>query len=109
MKLDDLPASVRALLDLRLGDGDAWPEPQAIARDAIHVAPFHPNLLPKVLRKRVYDVAHRMQCPADFVAVPALIMLGSIIGTGCTIRPKQRDNWTEYPNLWGGVVAHPGH
>jgi len=108
MKLDDLPESIRALIDLRLGDGDAWPEPQAIVRDSIPVAPFHPNLLPKVLRKRVYDVAHRMQCPADFVAVPALIMLGSIIGTGCTIRPKQRDNWTEYPNLWGGVVAPPG-
>jgi putative DNA primase/helicase len=35
-------------------------------------------------------------------------MFGSIIGAGCTVRPKQKDNWTEVPNLWGAIVARPG-
>ena len=49
-----------------------------------------------------------MQCPVDFVAVKTVCMQGSVIGAGCAVRPKQLDDWTEVPNLWGGVVARPG-
>lgn len=108
MKPNDVPESLLDFLRLHHDGGDVWPDPQPLARDVIPVAPFRKGLLPKVLRNRVYDVAHRMQCPPDFVAVPLLVMIGSIIGTGCGIRPKQRDDWIEYPNLWGAVVARPG-
>jgi len=49
-----------------------------------------------------------MQCPIDFVAVAAVTMLGSVIGTGCAIRPKQKDDWVVVPNIWGAVVGRPG-
>ena len=64
--------------------------------------------LPPVLRERCVDIAYRMQCPIDFVAVTTVCMLGSVIGAGCAIRPKQFDDWAEVPNLWGGVVGRPG-
>jgi hypothetical protein len=62
-------------------------------------------LLPGVLRDWVMDEADRMPCPPDFVAVAALVALGSIVGARCAIKPKSRDDWLVVPNLWGGVVA----
>jgi len=65
------------------------------------------KLLPDVLATFVMDESHRMQCPPDFVAVACLTMIGSVIGAGCAVRPKQQDDWTEVPNLWGGTVGGP--
>ncbi|MDR3413288.1 MAG: YfjI family protein [Formivibrio sp.] len=48
-----------------------------------------------------------MPCPADFVAVAALVALGSTIGAQCAVKPKANDNWVVVPNLWGGVVGEP--
>lgn len=43
----------------------------------------------------------------DFVAVSAIVEAGAIVGAGCGIRPKQKDDWLIIPNLWGGIVARP--
>src|SRR5262249_29895373 len=48
------------------------------------------------------------QCPPDFVAVAAMIALGSILGRKIGIRPKRHDDWLEIPNLWGCVIGRPG-
>jgi len=60
------------------------------------------------LRGWVMDIAHRMQCPADFPAVAALVALSSLIGARAVIQPKARDDWQVVPNLWGAVVGRPG-
>ena len=52
-------------------------------------------------------MSYRMQCPPDFVAVAALTLVASIIGTRCGVRPKKNDDWLVIPNLWGGVVGQP--
>ena len=49
-----------------------------------------------------------MQCPVDFVGVALINLLGAVIGRKMGIRPKQRDDWTEFANLWGMLVAPPG-
>jgi putative DNA primase/helicase len=54
------------------------------------------------------DIAHRMQCPADFPAVAALVALSSLIGARAVIQPKARDDWQVVPNVWGAVVGRPG-
>jgi hypothetical protein len=72
------------------------------------VEQFDPEMLPEVLRAWVADVAERMQCPIDFVAVGAICALSGVIGAGCSVRPKKHDNWSVVPNLWGGVIAAPG-
>jgi len=48
-----------------------------------------------------------MQCPIDFVAAAAIVMTSSIIGAGCGIKPKKRDDWLVVPNLWGGAIGRP--
>ena len=49
-----------------------------------------------------------MQCPPDFVAIPAIVALGSVLGRKIGVRPQQRTDWIEVPNLWGCIVGRPG-
>ena len=68
---------------------------------------FDYELLPDALRPWVRDVAERIQCPPDFCAVTALWALGVAVGRRLGIRPKERDDWTVIPNLWGVLVGRP--
>ena len=70
--------------------------------------PFDLALLPDSLRPWIADVCERVQCPPDFVAVPTMVALGSLIGRKVRIRPKARDSWTVVPNVWGCIVGRPG-
>jgi hypothetical protein len=48
-----------------------------------------------------------MQAPPDFLAAGAIVALSSAVGRRATIRPKERDDWTVVPNLWGGIIGRP--
>ena len=84
-----------------------WPEPLPMQSDLPPVVAFDPDLLPATLRGFVMDTAERMQCPPDFPAVAAMVALGSVLGRKVAIRPKQKDDWTEYANLWGVLIGRP--
>ncbi len=49
-----------------------------------------------------------MQCPVDFAAVGALVMVAAIVGRKIGIRPMKNNDWTVIPNLWGAVVGNSG-
>lgn len=72
------------------------------------VLPYHPDMLPAVLRPWLADVAERGQFHFDFLAVSAMAALGIAIGRRCTVYPKQKDDWHEYPNLWAAIIGRPG-
>ena len=99
---------VTAPASLTPGSTDAWPDPTPLPDALPPVDPFDAELLPVTLRAWVMDIAHRMQCPADFPAVAALVALSSLIGARAVIQPKARDDWQVVPNLWGAVVGRPG-
>lgn len=84
-----------------------WDDPRQIVSELDEVKPFPFELFPTSLREWIKDVAHRMQCPPDYVGITALVSCGSIIGTRCGIRPKAKDDWKVIPNLWGGIVGSP--
>lgn len=87
-----------------------WPEPKsinAIKKELPPVITLHPKLIPEPYQDWLVDIAERMQCPLDYVAVGAIIVTSSLIGAGCGIRPKKLDSWTVIPNLWGGVIGAP--
>lgn len=87
---------------------ELWPAPRPINVELKPVPVFDADtLLPKELRDWVMDEAGRMPCPPDFIAAPTVVILGSIIGTRCAIKPKRNDNWVIIPNLWGGIVGEP--
>ena len=54
------------------------------------------------------DIADRRQCPPDFVGIPAIVALGSVIGRKVGVRPQRKTDWFEVPNLWGCIVGRPG-
>ena len=90
---------------------EVWPEPlpiSAIKPNLKPVLPMTPDMLPEAYRAWLVDIAERMQCPLDYVAVASLIVTASVIGAGCKIFPKAQDTWCVVPNLWGGIVGAPG-
>jgi hypothetical protein len=85
-----------------------WPPPGPIVAELKPVLTFDAEtLLPDALRPWIMDEAERMPCPPEFIAVPAMVALGSIVGARCAIKPKARDPWQIVPNLWGGIVGDP--
>ncbi len=84
-----------------------WPDPQPIRHELRPVEPLKSEIIPEPYRGWIGDVAHRMQCPIDFVAAAAIVMTSSIIGAGCGIKPKKHDDWLVVPNLWGGAIGRP--
>lgn len=84
-----------------------WKEPTEIKSLLPSVPTLDITLIPEPYRDWLSDVSHRMQTPADFVAVSAIVVTSSIIGSGCSIKPKARDSWEVIPNLWGACVGRP--
>jgi Protein of unknown function (DUF3987) len=88
---------------------DDWKELRPLPSPLPPAPTFDIELLPSALRGFVEDVAGRMQVPAEIVATPLLIALGSVIGKKLAIQPRSVDaSWYEYPNLWGVSILQPG-
>ena len=100
--------AVQARTTSATGQIDLWPEPTPLPNAFPPVQAFDADLLPVALRDWVMDIAHRMQCPADFPAVAALVALSSLIGARAVVQPKARDDWQVVPNLWGMTIGRPG-
>jgi hypothetical protein len=88
---------------------DSWPDPLPLNDELPAVLPLPADMLPRQLGPWVQDIAERMNCPIDLVAIPAMVAAGSLVGRRIGIRPQQCTDWLEVGNLWGAVVASPGH
>lgn len=86
---------------------DDWPEPQPLPDELPPVQRFDFDLLPSSFRAWIEDVAERIQCPADFPAIAAMIALAAVVGRKVGIRPKRHDDWLVVPNLWGAAIGPP--
>lgn len=82
------------------------PEPVEPALLPVPASPI--VLLPEAFQPWVTDIAERVQCPADFVAIAAMVSIASVIGRQCGIRPKRFDDWLVVVNLWGQAIGPPG-
>lgn len=89
------------------GLGD-WQEiPVEIVDKLKPVQSFDIELLPNVFKPWVNDVAYRMQCPPDFVAVAGMVAISAVVGKKGLICPKARDDWKVCPNLNGLNIGRP--
>lgn len=89
-------------------DASLWPCPKPLPPELHPVQPFDLALLPESLRPWIADVCDRVQCPPEFVAVPVMVAVGSLIGRKIRIRPKVRDSWSVVANVWGCIIGRPG-
>jgi hypothetical protein len=85
-----------------------WIELQPIPDLYPPVPQLPPELVPEPLRAWLADIAERTSLPLEFVACPALVALGAVIGRSLGNYPKRFDDWLVVPNLWGGIVGRPG-
>ncbi|MBY0273035.1 MAG: DUF3987 domain-containing protein [Alphaproteobacteria bacterium] len=83
-------------------------EPLPVKNTLLPVLPMTLDMLPVPFQPWVRDICNRRQCPLDFVAIPAILMMASLIGARCSIKPNSQDDWTVVPNLWGGILGDPG-
>ncbi|WP_292455018.1 YfjI family protein [Methylibium sp.] len=70
--------------------------------------PFPLDALPDAFRPWAGDVADRMQCPLDFVAVPMLVGASMLVARRISIMAQARTDWRERANLWALIVGRPG-
>jgi hypothetical protein len=85
-----------------------WPSPKPIPDGLKPVDPYSSNFLPDSIAPWVDDIADRMQCPPDYVAVAAIVALGATLGRKVGIKPQSKTDWVVVPNLWGVIVGRPG-
>src|SRR6185312_9894464 len=86
-----------------------WQDPLPLKSELPPVESITEDLLPVSFRPLVYDVAERMQTPADYPAVAAVLALAGVVNRRALIQPKESDtSWVVVPNLWGGIIAAPG-
>lgn len=81
-----------------------WQEPEL--DDGFPVLPFPMEALPFGMARFVEEVSRSVPCPPDFVAVPALAVLGVAAGRSVALRVK--NGWYEEGNLWTAIVGPPG-
>ena len=93
--------------DWGLNGGGCWENPNKIETDIPAVQALQTELIPEPFRAWLADVSHRMQTPGDFAAVSSLVIVGSLIGAGCSIKPKRFDDWEVIPNVWGACIGRP--
>ena len=87
---------------------EQWPQPKPLPVGLAPVEPFKSEFLPDALAPFVDDIANRLQCPLDYVAVTALTALGAVIGRRIGIKPQVKTDWIEIPNIWGAFIGRPG-
>jgi putative DNA primase/helicase len=85
-----------------------WPTRAPLPSLTPDVPALPSELLPATLNAFVDDIAVRMQVPREYVAIPVLVSLGSLIGRQCGMLPKRQDDWLVIPNLWGAIVGRSG-
>lgn len=84
-------------------------KPQKLPPALLPVPELNPDHLPDAIKDAVVDIAERLQCPMDYLAVAMLSAAGAVIGNKVGIFPYANDeSWQVYPALWGGIVGDPG-
>ena len=90
-------------------DSSDWPEPQKLPGELRPVLELNPDWLPEALREGCMDIAERLSCPLDYVAIPAIVGAGTALGNTVGILPKEfDDSWVVHAGFWGGIVGSPG-
>ncbi|MFT0772545.1 YfjI family protein [Psychrobacter aquimaris] len=84
-----------------------YPQPKPIVQTLPLVKTFTKDMMPELLWNYTSNCAERLSVPIEYVLIPLVVSLGSVIGTKLTIYPKKYDNWEISPNFFGAIVGNP--
>jgi hypothetical protein len=99
-----VPAPLQEKARRRVETDPLQPGAEALGADGAPAFPTH--VLPAPVRRFVEEGAAGIPCPPDFLGVPALVVLGSAIGT--TRELELRPGWRERASFLAAIVADPG-
>lgn len=100
---DDLMADAEIINLQTLGK----PEPKPISQTLPPVKTFTSAIMPKLLWDYASNSAERLSVPVEYVLMPLMVSLGSLIGSKLSIYPKMYDNWEVVPNFYGAIIGNP--
>lgn len=100
---DDLMADTHIINLKHLG----WPKPSEVSKTLPQVKTFTKDMMPALLWDYASNSAERLSVPIEYVLIPLIVSLGSVIGTKLTIYPKKQDNWEISPNFFGAIIGNP--
>jgi hypothetical protein len=85
--------------------GGAWAP--AVPLAVVPTAPTFPvKVLPEKVRRFVEEGAAAMPCPADYFAVPLLVVAGGLVGASRALAIKP--GHVQRPSLYAAVIGDPG-
>ena len=83
------------------------PKPKPISQTLPPVKTLTSAMMPKLLWDYASNCAERLSVPIEYVLMPVMVSLGSLIGSKLSIYPKMYDNWEVVPNFYGAIVGNP--
>ena len=83
------------------------PKPKLINQTLPPVKNVTDGMLPGSLQRYVNNHAERLSTPPEYIAIPLITALASVIGTKVSIYPKMYDDWEIVPNIWGAIIGNP--
>lgn len=86
---------------------EGWPKPEPLITDLPPVLSLTADMMPNSLAEYSKKQAERLTGPLEYIAIPLVIGLGSIISPRLGMLPKRFDNWEVVPNLWGAIIGNP--
>jgi putative DNA primase/helicase len=86
----------------------AWEGMLELPPTAPEVRTLPADLIPEPFRAWIDDAAERACVHREFIAIPALVSAGALIGRSVALYPKRFDGgWKVVANLWGAIVGPP--
>jgi hypothetical protein len=84
-----------------------WGEPENLEPSLKPIARLQPDMIPEVLRPWMIEAEKINGFPLEFLAVAAITVLSTLVGTRCKVKPKVYGPWLVTPNLWGVLIGPP--
>jgi len=78
-------------------------EPMSEEIPKVKECPSH--IFPDEVRCWIEEHGQLMQVPLDYLVIPLIIYMGTVIGRKRGVQVRQ--GWTEFPNLWGMLIGNP--
>lgn len=84
-----------------------WSKPTLINQTLPPVKTVTDDMMPETLWRYCQNNAKRLSTPIEYIAVPLVVALSSVIGVKVGAYPKHYDDWDIVPNLWGAIIGNP--
>lgn len=85
-----------------------WEDPISLDSDQNKLLALETKVFPRLVRKFINEGVKTINCPAEFIAIPLIILISSLIGHKVHIQPTSDIHHIITVVLWGMIIGEPG-